>query len=231
MSARMLLINPRRRRKSSSRKTRSPAQRAATARMLAGLRASRGYRRNPSKRRRSATTAVSVARSSPRRARRARRSSGGGSSVRMSGILHSAKSLAMNGAIGAGGALTVDIAMGFAQKVLPATMTAPLNSDGSINYMYYAAKGGLALALGVFGRKLLPGYASRMAEGSFTVLAYELGRQVIPADVFTLGYYNPAPTMSPKLGAYQNVRRLPNNATVNFGGEGTSAMSRARALA
>lgn len=180
------IVNPRsRRRKAKSRRHRghrSAAQRAATARMLAARfganpRRRRGkhhYRRNPSK-------------------RSVRRSYGRVSAGAM-GMLKTA-------AIMGTGAVLVDIGMGnLVARFLPSAAT-PTNADGTTNWMYFAAKGGLAVALGMYGGKVLPGgMALRMAEGALGVLAYQILRGLVPSGI-TLGYLNPAPVSRPLSGA------------------------------
>lgn len=193
-------VNPRRRKRKSAarsgrRKHRSAAQRAATRRMLAANRASRGgavavmgkrrrrrsraFRRNPG-------TAV------------ARRYGGGGSlfaGVSTAGVTGLLKS----GAVMGGGAVAVDIGMGYASKVLPETMVSPVNTDGSANWGYFGAKTALALAVGIFGRRLpvIGRYAPQMAEGALSVIAYQLLRPMVPASI-AMGYLNPVPTMRPR---------------------------------
>lgn len=199
----MLIGNPKRR--SGAKRRRSPAQKAATRRMLAANRA----RKNPAarKRRRTARRSVAVAGPVRRTARRsvrrsARRSfSGMTSGIRASGALGLVKA----GAIGGAGAVAVDIAFGQAGRILPAGWVSPMNADGSTNWLYFAAKAGAAVALGMYGRKVMPApIAAKMAEGSLTVLSYQIMRGMIPASI-GLGYYNPVPVMSqprPGMGAY-----------------------------
>ena len=191
MSGQMLLLsaNPKRRK---SAKRRSPAQRAATARMLA---ANKSNPRRASKKRRS--RARSRARSASvatvsRRTRRTRsaRSSGGGGARRFS--MNAAVGLLKNGAIGGAGAIGLDVVMGYGGAVLPASVTSRVNADGTTNWLYYGVKGALAVAVGTFGGKLVkPALAEKLAEGALTVMSYELARGMMPAGV-TLGYVNPA---------------------------------------
>lgn len=98
-------------------------------------------------------------------------------------------------AVGAGGALAVDAIMGQAARFLPPSLSARYTAAGGMNIGYYGTKLAIALALGIGGAKFAPGRfkatAARMAEGSLTVQAYEIGRALLPAAV-TLGYYNPA---------------------------------------
>jgi len=188
------IVNPRRRRtkarKAGKRRGRSAAQRAATARMLAANRSRRGgshrsYARNPSKRRRS------VARRGARRgARRA--------SVSASGAIGMLKDAGVMGA----GAVAVDVGMGYLGRVLPSAAS-PVNADGTTNWLYFTAKTGLAIGLGTYGRRFLPGgWGPKMGEGALAVLAYQIMRGLVPSGVALGGvgaYFNPAPTMRPQL--------------------------------
>jgi hypothetical protein len=205
-------INPSKRRRGSkkarSRKHRSAAQRAATARMLAANRARRRGRSHPM-----------AAHSNPRRRRRSVRHHARRIMRRfhrnpmklpnMGGVTGMLK----NGLIGGAGAVFVDIGMGYTSKVLPATLATPNNADGSANWGYVGVKTALALALGLFGRKVpvIGRAAGQMAEGALTVLSYQILRPMVPSAI-SLGYLNPAPTMRPQSGvgrylsAYQNVK-------------------------
>jgi len=202
------------------KKRRSAAQKAATRKMVAANRRRRNPRAaaTPRKRARRRTTARAVVRRTRSAVRRtgtrarryARRASGS-----LRGIGGGAMGLVKAGAIGAGGALAVDVAMGFVNGFLPASMATKLNADGSNNYMNYAVKGALAVALAHFGGKVVSREtAQRMAAGSMTVMAYELLRplaqSVLPASM-SLGYYANANTPSGtlgRLGQYQNLSGL-----------------------
>ena len=189
------------------KKRRSPAQRAATARMLT---ANRGKRRASPKRRARARRASPVA-SIMRRARRAvggmrRRASRRGMSLgtMSGGIVGTLKTAAF----GAGGAIVVDLGYGVVSGYLPASMQTKTDSAGNVNYMYYAAKGALAFGLGAFGGKIMGREtAQKMAAGSLVVMAYELLRplaaSVLPSSM-SLGYFTPATTL-PGLNAYANT--------------------------
>ncbi len=208
-----IAANPRKRRarKSSGRKHRTAAQRAATRRMLAANRARRGGRSvavNPRRRRRAVRTIhhTRVIRSNPKR-RSVRRGARRG--MNLGGMKAGAFALLKAGAIGAGGALTVDVAMGFVNGYLPATMNTKLNADGSVNYLNYAVKGALAIGLAHFGKRVVSAEtANRMATGSFTVMAYEIMRpmavSVMPATM-NLGYFAPGRRALQGMGAYANT--------------------------
>jgi hypothetical protein len=227
------IVNPSRRRRAKGGKHRSAAQKAATRRMLAANRGRRSVHANPGKRhRRRAAHRNPIVRhvyrnptahrKSRRSVRRTRHSFSHGG-----GIMGMLKA----GAIAGSGALLNDVLMGFAAKVLPPTMTTPQNADGTTNFTYFAAKGALALTLGTFGKRVLPGaMAGTMAQGALTVLAYQLMRGMVPASL-GLGYYNPAPTTGRMagagayVGAYSNVRGLPTpmRALAGVGAAFTSA--------
>ncbi len=199
-------VNPSKRRRKAkrahSRKHRSAAQRTATARLVAMNRSRRARRShpmaahsNPRPRRRVRHALRRVARRVSRRFRRNPFSlpsmAGAGGVV---GLLKS-------GVVGGAGAVLVDVGMGYTTKVLPASMSSPINADGSANWMYVGIKTALALALGTAGRKLpvVGKVAGQMAEGALSVLAYQIMRPMVPAAI-SLGYLNPAPTMRPQAG-------------------------------
>lgn len=194
MSQLLLLGNPRRRSAArKSRKARSPAQRAATARMLAANRS----KRNPARR---SAARPAAGRTARRVSRRSSRPAFAG--LRMQGA--SITSMLKSGAIGGAGALGNDVLFGIASKILPAGWVSPTNADGSTNWMYFAAKAGTAVALAKFGGKVLPaGVSGKLADGALVVLSYQIMRGMMPAGSVPLGYYNPVPTMAPRrLGAY-----------------------------
>lgn len=195
-------VNPRRRRRKSkahkSRKHRSAAQRAATRRLISFNKGKSAPALNPRRRRRS----------------RAFRRNPTGRARSMFGAVRSSGAITLlkNGAIGGAGAVVVDIGMGYASQVLPAAIASPVNNDGSANWAYVGTKTALALALGLFGRRIpVAGpYVSQMAEGALTVMAYQIMRPMVPATI-ALGYFNPAPTMRPIAGV-GGVRRYVSNA-------------------
>jgi len=183
----LLLINPSRRKRAPKRRRagRSAAQKAATRRMLAANRARRspvastrtkrrrriakarpvaGYFPNPRRRR----SVVSRVRHAAKR-RTYRRNPSSPSRVNIMGMLK-------GGFTGGLGAVAVNTAFNFLP--LPAMM-----KTGNIAYVSKAA---LAIALGMFGRKLLPGStAARMAEGSLAVTFHDaivaLAVPILPA--------------------------------------------------
>lgn len=183
----LLSANPKRRR---SGKRRSAAQRAATARMLAANR-SRRHASNP-KRKRSRKYRANPAAPATLHRRRSVRSYASGA-ARSNSV-----QLLKTGAIGGAGALGVDVIFGYMGSVLPASAASRINADGTTNLLYYAAKGATAVALGVFGKRIMPAaLAEKLAAGSLTVMSYDLMKGLLPASipVGRVGYMNPAQVM------------------------------------
>jgi len=245
-------VNPRKRR-AKSRKPRSAAQKAATARMLAANRRTSNPRKRRARRASAPAAVASVRRRARRSVARARRSVSrymGGS------VQKNAMGLLKTGVVGAGGALAVDVAAGFIMPMLPAMVGNKLNADGSNNYLYFAAKSALAVGVAVLGAKVMKREtAHALAAGSITVTAYELLRPmvqgVLPASM-NLGYMLPGRIMNPRamspgglgvydrtsggdqgnnglgrLGVYNNVMPIQSpNAQAGMGGRGTYAARR-----
>jgi len=208
----LFMVNPRsKRRRGKSRKHRSAAQRAATARLVA---LNKGFRRNPRRKSRKASRRKQrgfAVMSAPRVHRLRRRARRAFESMRShfagGGIVGSASSLLKAGAIGGAGAVAVDVGMSYVRSYLPSSMTSPVNADGSANFGYFGAKAALAIALGVYGRRIpkLGAFAGRMAEGALTVMAYQLMRPMVPANMLG-AYMNPAPTMRAGVSGLRSVR-------------------------
>lgn len=182
----LLLINPAKRpskRKgaktmSTRRKTRSPAQKAATKRMLAANRARRApaYKSNPAPRKRR-TTARHVAHSVRRATRRYRRNPIGSD---MSAMFMPAMQ-------GAAGALTVNTLLNYLP--LPLTLT-----TGTTRFL---TQGVAAVLLGTFGGKIMPRQmAQRMAVGSLTVSMHSAAKELMAGTGLNLGAYNPVPSFN-----------------------------------
>lgn len=189
----MLLINPRRRRKAKANRR---ARRPMTALQLKyfGKRRRNPMSANPHGRKRrrrpSASMSTSLHRST-RRARRTARNVG----ARIGFSLPALTSAAKVAATGAVGAVAADVLMGQAGKILPATWMSRTNTDGSINWAYYGTKAAISVGMGVAAARLGGGrfgaFGKQAALGAITVQGYELLRMVLPADLVTLGYYNP----------------------------------------
>lgn len=177
--AQLMLINPRRR-SAGRKKTRTAAQKRATAKLVA-LNKSRKRRSNPiaanPKRR---TYRHAAASSAPRRSRR-----------RSNPIsLRNPVAMLMPALIGAGGALAVNAVVNYIP--LPAMLTQ--------GRMRYVTKFGIAVLLGTVGRKFLGSKAEKMAEGSMIVTMTDALKDVVGgATGLQLGenddgiaYYSPA---------------------------------------
>jgi hypothetical protein len=197
MSGQLLLINPRKRRSKAKRAAPKRAKRRTHHRRHAAP----VVMANPApRRRRSRLHAVKS------RIKHARRKYKRNPSARFSSNL--IMGMAKTAAIGAAGAVVVDVAFGYAQSMLPTNMQTPVDATGSLNPLYFLAKGGLAVALGVLGHKATK-HAGQMAEGSLTVSAYQILRSMVPASV-NLGYVSPARPVgrmparqaAPQLGKY-----------------------------
>jgi hypothetical protein len=142
----LMLVNPRKR-----RKARSPAQKAATRRMIAARRPKRAAakrRHNPIAIHRKRPVRHAAARH-VRRAKRRHNPIG----ISAGGIT----SLLMNGLKGAGGAVLVNVVTNYLPDVV---------KQGK---MVYVTRAALAIAMGTFGRKLLGNNARVMAEGAMVV--------------------------------------------------------------
>lgn len=200
--AQLMLINPAKR--PSKRRGKATA---AQLRALKKARAARKVSSNPAPRRRRASLRAA---SAPRRMKRARRNP-----IGMSGIFGDV----MGAVQGAGGALAINAA--FNLLPLPATIkAAPSGMAGT------AVKMGMAVALGMVGRKVLGRAAGKMAEGAMTVAAYDAIKGFVPstfggdapAGVAGLGYYGPAVNA----GALPEV--YPNTSVMDGMGEYVSGM-------
>lgn len=154
----LMLINPRKR-TGGRKKPRSAAQKAATKRMLAARRGSNPVRRTKRHKRRSNPVGLHRVKRHHVSARRRR------NPLRMSAATHGIGGMLMTSVHGAGGALLVNTALNYIP--LPALLK-------SGNGKYLARVGG-AIALGVFGGKVLPKkIASNMAVGAMTVAFHDL---------------------------------------------------------
>jgi hypothetical protein len=188
-----MLINPRRRKKRRASARRRHRRMSALQRKYFGKRRSRRHAR-----RIVARTIQVRANPSRRRRRSSRRRSFRRNPVSMPAIRASMGSVQRalgDAAIGAGGAIVTDIAMGQAARFLPANLVSRYDDAGNTNWLYYLTKGTIAVGLGVAGATFLPGrmrgWAARGTVGALTVMAYELGRSFVPP-ALTMGYYNPA---------------------------------------
>lgn len=163
-----------------------PTKRRRKGRALAKGRASRKTRarKNPATR---AVMRVSAASAKRRRARRNPIGLSGG------GLM----SQVMQAAQGAAGALAVDAVMTYVP--LPAMLTT--------GTMRHVTKAGLAIALGLVGKKFLGRAAGRMAEGAMTVAAYSAAKEALGGvgmNLAGVGYVSPAQSFLPGMAEYIN---------------------------
>lgn len=230
MAGQLLLINPRRRRKSRKSRARRRGRKMSALQMkyFGGGRA----RSNPKRRRRSSARR-SRARSYARRARRSFRSVGRSMGFSLPSITAAAKTAT----IGAAGAVAVDVLMGQANRFLPADWQSRTDAaTGGINWKYYVAKGALAIGLGVAGARFggrYRGAVLTMAQGSLMVQAYEVLREVIPQDFLPLGYYTSGAVQIPGMpanapGMAGVGKYLPRNVTPMNGLRGMRGLAQSR---
>lgn len=174
----LMLINPARR-PSKRKKARSPAQRAATARMLSARRGSR--KANPAKRTKRRYTALTALRG--KKSVRGRRRNPIGNSV---------LSMFMPAAIGAVGAVAINtIESQLVARFMPAAMSGPMGR--------YVTRIALALALGTMGGKLIGNARARQAaEGALVVTLYD----VIGSTISSVLPVSAAATPVQGIGAY-----------------------------
>lgn len=204
--ATLMLVNPMAKRK----KRRSAAQRAATKRML---KARWGATRNPSpKRRRPRRRSPIAAFAGIPVRRRARRGGGGG----RFNLQRFATDTMMPSAIGAGGALTLDILMG----VLP--IPAALKTGALRPIVRIAGAVGIGLLAGMITNKRM---AEQIGAGALTVVLYDTLKGFVLAaipglpvgendveyvsaapgeDYPALSYYNPAGVVPDGVGEYED---------------------------
>lgn len=204
MSQLLLVGNPAKRRRSG--KTRTAAQKRATAKLVALNKRRRSgssvaVRANPApkRRRRRAVTTAKVS----RRIRRARRNPIAGLDMR--GITNQLKTAG----IGAAGAVGVDVLFGFVQSYLPTSMQTEASADGSMNVAYYAAKSATAIGAGLLLNKMIgANKAAAVVEGSLIVTLYKAAARFMANNVpsVTLGSYVPGGRQAGVLPFSQNLR-------------------------
>lgn len=213
--AEVLLLNPAKRRK-ARRRNPSPAQRAARAKFAAMARArSAGARRANPKRRRRNPAPMDSYEANPRR-RRARRRNPiaayrrvtrrrnpiGLGGISVNSIIGVAKEAAVMGA----GAVAMDVAYGYVQKYLPASLQAGLNQATA----GAAVKGLLTVIAGQALSKATRGLSRKAAMGALTVQFRDLVSGMLPAGtVAGLGYAVPGRVVN------RSARIGPNQTTMN----------------
>lgn len=183
MAGQLLLVNPRKRRKSPTKSRRRRASPRRRRNPIAAAPVRRRARRASPRRSNPARRAV----------RRYRRNPVGG---RMGGLTGMLQEGAMQG-IGATG---VDVLMGYAAPLMPAALTGNF-------YGYQATKAALAAAVGIFGKPLLRGFAKQAAVGSLTCITRDVARSMLAGVVplGAVGYQSSGPIVgrrAPQVGAY-----------------------------
>lgn len=167
--AQMLLINPRKRRKTK----RNP---------MAKRRVARARRKNPMTRTATARTVMrrrNPLRAARRRVMRRRNPIGGG----MGSYMNVIRDAVMGGA----GAIMIDVVYGQINKFLPATLRTVPGTIGAGD----AVKAIGTVFLGHALNKMTRGYSRKAAMASLTVQAYNLMKGFVPATL-PLGYASPA---------------------------------------
>jgi hypothetical protein len=169
--AQLMLINPKKRSAARARKApRSAAQKAATKRMLAANRAKRGPHKSNYTKRKAANTVARYFPNPVRRIKRRRNPIGRASLAGVTGMM-------MPAVQGAFGALAINTALNYVP--LPAIL-----KSGNAKYL---ARAGLAVAVGVFGSKIVGGkMAANMATGALTVAMHDLLLGIASAAMPTL---------------------------------------------
>lgn len=165
MSGELLLINPRRRRKSAKRKT--------TARRrnpIAAVKHAPKRRRNP---------IAAMRRKVLGRRRRNPISLGVSQKDFLDGVKQAL--------VGASGAVAMDLIMGQINPHLPAGLQTNANNVGVGD----AVKAGITVVLGKMLSKSTRGMSQRMAVGALTVQAHTIASAYLPATA-TVGFYSPA---------------------------------------
>jgi len=177
--AKMLLINPRKRRTTAKRrKAPSAKQRANWARFAAMARKrSGGYAANPKRRRKARRNPIGMVRSVRRAVSRRRRNpiSIGGSVLNFKSYLTPIKDAAIMGA----GAVAMDVGYSYINKMLPASMQ---RTPGALG-VGDAIKAVLTVALGRILNRPTRGLSQKAAVGALTVQAYNIAASFLPASM------------------------------------------------
>lgn len=218
----MLLINPRRRkaRKSGGKKRRTAAQRAATARMLAANRRRAGRSSNPAPRRarRSKRRSNPISYAPRRVARRNPISLRGGSLTRISTYLAPIKDAAVMGA----GAVTMDVAFGYINPLLPVSMRKVPGVLGVGD----AVKAVLTVALGQLLSGVTRGLSRKAAVGSLVVQARDIAVTLLPAGMTVngLGYVTAGQVVPGMNGRVNSNMMMRGRVGAYTGGPGQSPL-------
>ena len=213
----LAIVNPHRRghRKTRARRNprhRSKAQRAATRRMLAANRSRYGANPRRRSRARRRTFAANPVRHHFRRHYRANPIRHHRRRYRRNPIGADIMPLLKSAAVGAGGAIVVDVLAGYVLPLLPAT----LNTTTT----YPLIKGALAIGFGMAAKKFMsPTMAARMTEGSLVVTLHSFIQSMMPSGITmgSLRYISPATQYIPRLN--QNMDQTQDDAS-QFAGLG-----------
>lgn len=184
--AELMLVNPRKRRTTGRKKARTPAQKAATRRLVALNKKRSSPRRKP----RTATTPVRRRRRAApavaRRVRRYKRNPAGRGVVNTTLI---------PAAIAASGALGLDILWGFAP--VPANLKAgPLR---------HVVKGAGAIGMGWLAGKVVSKRAAlQLTGGALTVIMHDAAKELVQKFMpqLSLGYYSAGQPVGEYMGEY-----------------------------
>lgn len=214
MSNLLLVGNPARRRakkRNPAKRAASPAQKRARAAFARAAKAR--SRSNPAKRRATAKHRTHRARRNPIASRRPRRARRNPISAGLN--LRSITAQLKSAAVGAGGAVGVDVLFGMVSGYLPASLATPVDTqNGGVNYGYYATKAATAIGAGLLLRRFLKHNAGRIVEGSLTVTMHDMAKQFlannatsVPLGAFVrnagpvsrLGVMNPGRVVSPRV--------------------------------
>lgn len=183
----MLLINPRKRRK--SRKAASPAQKRARAKFAAAARARSTRRSNPIRaRRRRRNPAPALMANVRRRVSRVRRhvSRRRRNPITLGGTTRTIMSQVRQALIGGAGAVAMDALWARVNGMLPLALQ---NVPGVVD-AGTAVKAVATVVLGKLLAKPTKGLSTQMALGSLTVQAHGIISGFVPAGM--LGFYSPA---------------------------------------
>jgi hypothetical protein len=176
--AELLLINPRKRvrkAKKAKRKSRGRRRNPVSMRAVTRRAATPVAKKNPRRRRRASTFSLRRRRRNP--------------SFRMGGIFSGLVPMLKNAAIGAAGAVGVDLAMGQVNKYLPDAVKVQPGKVGAGD----AVKAVITVALGKLLSRPTRGMSVTAAQGALTVQAHGIIKQFLPATVTAqLAYASPA---------------------------------------
>lgn len=197
--AEMLLINPRRRRRSARR--RNPVRLSAVRRNPVARR-----RKRVTRRRSNPMPLFPVARATVGRRRMRRRNPiAMRRRIRRNPVYTGMLMAAIRNAfVGGLGSIAVDLAMGQINRVLPANLRVTAGSVGAGD----AIKAVITVMLGHFLARPTRGLSRKMAEGALTVQAANLMKPLATQIGLPLGYYNPGlvtngtPGVPSAMGAY-----------------------------